>query len=85
MEIGQSNGKGESLPRLLGSGHKGTCEDTQVRTAWQPGRFLEEVKPGLGLKNERFIRGEMSEGHTDVGGFTYVTYILHYLTLADTV
>lgn len=30
------------------------------------------MKPGLGLKNERLIRGEMSEGHTDVGGFTYV-------------
>lgn len=57
-QTGHSNGKGESLTRLLGSGHKGTCEDTEVRTAWQPGRFLEEVKPGLGLKNKTCTRGD---------------------------
>ena len=57
-ETGQSNGKGKSLLRLLGPGPKGSCEDTEVRTAWQPGRFLEEVKPGLGLKNERHTGGD---------------------------
>lgn len=43
-ETGQSNGEGESLSRLLGPGHKGVCEDTEVRIAWRPGTFLEEVK-----------------------------------------
>lgn len=52
-ETGQSNGKEESLPRLLGPGrHKGVCEDTEVRIAWRPGRFLEEVKRGLGLESK---------------------------------
>lgn len=71
-ETGHSNGKGESLTRLLGSGHKGTWEDTEVRTAWQPGRFLEEVKPGLGLENKRLVPGQMSDRHKDMGGFTYI-------------
>ena len=35
-EMGQSNGKGESLTaQALGPGHKGTCKDTEVRTAWK--------------------------------------------------
>ena len=56
-ETGQSNGKGESLPRLLSPEHKGVCEDTEVRIAWRPGRFLEEVKRGLGLKDEDLYKG----------------------------
>lgn len=49
-ETGQSDGKGESLSRLWGSGkvpgHQGACEGTEVGAAWQTGRLLEEVKLG---------------------------------------